>query len=172
MGVVTAGSYRNPALRRGIHWLKFKHIRPVAKTLSWLVVPQITKIAPIEHLQTSAALIPIPLYKRRQKQRGFNQSELIAHHIAGLISIPMIDALVRQRSTWSQANLSQELRERNVAHAFTIKKEPDIAHMLKRFHTIILVDDVTTSGSTLNAAAEELKALSDASIWGLTIARG
>lgn len=166
-GVISAGSYENKALRRGIHWLKFKGVRPVAKTLAYLLTPTLTTIAPLTVLQREAAFIPIPLHPHRLRQRGFNQTADIAQALTNYTGIPTSNALSRTRSTWTQTKLTTELRRSNMAGAFQLINPPPAS-----VRYILLIDDVTTTGSTLSAAAAAFATQPGLQIWGCTIARG
>ncbi len=98
------------------------------------------------------AIAPVPLHWRRQWQRGFNQSELLAKTLSQRSAIPLIKALRRVRSTATQAGLSNTARRRNVATAFDCRRPDAVAG--KR---ILLIDDVMTTGSTAAACAAALK---------------
>lgn len=166
IGVVSAGPYRSLLLQRGIHWLKFKRISTVAPHLASLLSPRLAAIAPVAELSASAALVPIPLHPRRQRERGFNQATLLAQALSRATTIPVREALSRQRATYWQSHLPQELRAANVADAFAVRED------VRPYTTLLLVDDVTTSGATLSAAARLLALHTRASIWGVTLARG
>lgn len=171
VGAVSAGSYQLPHLQRGVRWLKFKGIRAVAPALAQLLLPRLLLIAPLDQLRQEAVFIPIPLHPRRQRERGFNQSELLANSLAQDTGIPVAPALARHRSTWAQSHLPTELRAGNIKDSFQIAPDFQFRPLAKR-RIAILVDDVTTSGSTLRAAAEALKPVAGWQLWGLTVARG
>lgn len=99
-------------------------------------------------------IIPIPLYKDREKERGFNQAEILGKIISQILSLPMENKiLARIKETQSQAKLKNwELRKENLKGSFEIKNPEKI-----RNANIILVDDVYTSGATINEAAKILK---------------
>jgi len=96
-------------------------------------------------------IIPVPLYKTRRRERGYNQSEEIANALARIINIPVkSEHLVRIRSTSTQTRMSRDEREINVREAFHCPvKLPDI--------NILLIDDVITTGSTMEVCVEVLK---------------
>lgn len=171
-GVVSAGSYGNDALRRGIEWLKFRGVADVAPALAQVLAPQLTVIAPLQQLDAHAVLVPIPLHRQRLRQRGFNQSLEIAHALGQQTGIPVADILTRKRATVAQALLPHEMRAENVEHAFEVKDSTPHSELLKSTY-VLLVDDVSTTGSTLLAAASGLRVLArDAQLWGVTVARG
>ncbi len=169
-GTISAGAYHAEALRRGIHWLKFKHVRQVAPALASLLVPALPAIAPLPQLRQEAVIIPVPLHARRRRQRGFNQTEELAEQLSNATNLPLSFSVIRSRPTWSQAKLPAELRQQNTQAAFRLVEPlPN-----KKFY--ILLDDVITSGATSSAAAQALwqsPALpKGAQIWALAVARG
>ena len=99
----------------------------------------------------SPVLIPIPLHWRRKWHRGFNQAAEISRQIARHTGLPMCNALRRKHHTETQTNLGKSGRLENIKGAFTFKK------LDSKFKSIILVDDVFTTGSTAAACAEVLK---------------
>lgn len=164
-GALAAAPYSSPTVQRGIHWLKFQSVRAVAPALAALLVDPLTVIAPRMQLQQEAAFVPIPLHKRRQQQRGFNQSTELAESLSSLTKIAVLHALVRSRATWAQAKLPSHLRHDNVQQAFRLV-ETDLPAIA------IIIDDVLTSGATLSAAATLLRNAGVRQVWGLTVARG
>ncbi len=169
-GVVSVSPYSSHLIRRGIHWLKFKGIKELAHPLAILLIPQLIMIAPLPRLRHQATLVPVPLHPRRLRDRGFNQSLEIANVISAYTKIPVINAVQRQHMTFTQAKMPRDLREQNVNAAFTLTTPlpPDR-------QIYIVIDDVTTSGSTLSAVAQVLRTASAQQVqqvWGATIARG
>jgi len=112
-------------------------------------------------------LAPVPLHPRRRRERGYNQSELLAKELAKAWNIPLnAKALRRARDTAQQALLSAEERHSNVQGAFTISP-PDFF----KSKNVLLIDDVLTTGSTVNACAEALKAAGAVRVLVLALAR-
>lgn len=110
-------------------------------------------------------LVPIPLHRRKHRSRGFNQSALIARRLARLAGLPCApEALIRQRDTQSQAHQKGDDRRRNLRQAFRIRPRARLAPR------VWLVDDVLTTGATLEAAAECLLAEGVDEVHGLTLA--
>ncbi|MBN2842253.1 MAG: ComF family protein [Sedimentisphaerales bacterium] len=110
-----------------------------------------------KQFRTADMFVPIPLHWRRRMARGYNQSELLAREAARELSandlrIPVVNALKRIKNTHPQALLTQAGRRENLKGAFAVRN----LNTVKNKH-ICLVDDVTTSGSTLHAAARELR---------------
>ena len=154
--------YFEGVIRQSIHHLKYSNLRALAMPLALLMR---------EYLETvpfpGEILVPVPLHRRRLKERGYNQSALLAHELGRLANLPMLEgSLVRRRDTPPQARTtSAEERRRNVAEAFAC------ADLRLKGREVILIDDVATTGATLEAAAEALRNAGTSSVWALTLAR-
>ena len=110
--------------------------------------------------------MPVPLHPSRFKERGYNQSELLVKALASYLDLPIdTTSLQRVRVTKSQMTLGISERHQNVKHAFSCQSERLAGQQ------ILLVDDVCTTGSTLDACAAALKSTGATSVWGLTLAR-
>jgi len=148
--------------RQAIHQLKYKNLRALATPLAKLVR---------DYLATSPVpgevLVPVPLHQKRLKERGYNQSRLLADELSKLIALPVIgDCLVRKHNTPAQARATTvEERWRNITNAFICVNDKI------KDKKVLLLDDVSTSGATLNACATALKAAGATSVWGLVLAR-
>lgn len=172
-GIVSVGEYSNQALQRGIEWLKFKGIRPLAEVLGALLIPRIATVAPIQELAQHAVLVPLPLHSWRQRTRGFNQSEDIANAIGRICNIQVAHILTRTISTSSQANLPHSLRSKNMNNAFALAiSEEEYKNLADKKPIIIIIDDVSTTGSTLSSAASVLPGIPNVQIWAAVVARG
>ena len=112
------------------------------------------------------SITAVPLYPSRRRERGFNQSELLARFLSNLIAIPYISALHRIRPTRPQVGLTDTQRWENVRDAFHCKKPQDI-----RGRRILLIDDVMTTGATADSAAHTLIASGAGFVSVLTVAR-
>ncbi len=122
-----------------------------------------------EFLPQADLLVPVPLHPWRLLQRRYNQSLLLARGLARLTGCPVApDLLVRRRNTVSQGRLSRRARERNVRSAFKVRvgRKP-----ILQGKTVILIDDVLTTGATVEACARALRAGGAAEIHVLTLAR-
>jgi competence protein ComFC len=128
-----------------------------------LAEPLATTIA---HLQRVDALIPVPLHSTRLRQRGFNQSLLLAQQAGGLLGVEVKQALIRTRPTDAQVNLGAEQRKANVAGAFAVQPNILVAGL-----SVVLIDDVVTTGSTLSACAAALLDDGAASVKAASLAR-
>jgi ComF family protein len=130
----------------------------------------IQKEAFYKSLQNPSVFAPIPLHKSRFRQRGYNQSELLAKDLGQRVGIEVLDLLQRVKNTKTQVGLSKDEREKNIKGAFVINKK--YLDKIKDFRQIFLVDDVVTSGATLKEAAKLLKKAGVKKVWGLTLAHG
>jgi ComF family protein len=113
------------------------------------------------------ALVPVPLHRRRLREREFNQSELLAGHLSKLCGIPVAALLERTRDTGTQTRLDRKHRRQNLRDAFVLRKNADVTD-----RNLLLVDDVLTTGSTLDACASVLVGSGARSVRALTAARG
>ncbi|MBP5250332.1 MAG: ComF family protein [Lachnospiraceae bacterium] len=111
-------------------------------------------------------LVPVPLHKKKLKARGFNQSGLIAHAISLYSGIPAEDILKKERETADQKTLSKHERERNLSRAFAVREGAPVPG------TVLVVDDIFTTGSTVNACAHILKDAGAEKVYFLCIAAG
>jgi ComF family protein len=147
-------------LRSLIHLFKYSGMKPLARPLAVFLE---RAVPPGEHFD---AVVPVPLYWRKQWERGFNQAELLARCLAGHRGIPVWNALRRKRSTETQAGLASAGRRRNVAGAFVVRGN---AHLAGK--KLLLIDDVMTTGATASACAAALKRGGAGSVSLLTLAR-
>ena len=150
------------AVRDAVHALKYQYVRALAPTLGGLLGEFM-----VASNLSADVLVPVPLHPRRERSRGYNQSLLLARETGKVVGLPVEEkALRRSRSTPSQArSASQEERRANVAEAFLAEAT------LAQGRRVLLVDDVCTTGATLEACAIALKQVGAASVWGLALAR-
>lgn len=144
-----ATDYDVEAVRRIIHETKFECVKSGAELLGHLVAHYLDLWAPIP----ADIIIPVPLSRRRLKERGFNQSEIIARVLASRTGIPQeMLALTKTKNTVPQSSLrGNELREENIRGCFAVTE-----NAIVRGKRVLLVDDVATSGATLTEAARTL----------------
>ncbi len=152
-------------LREAVHRLKYRGWRVAAPVLGGLLAGYLERHGlPAQPLDQ--VLVPVPLHPRRLRSRGYNQSHLLAVEAGKLLEIPVRQDLVK-RATDSPPQVearSREQRRGNVAGSF------EATTAVKGF-SILLVDDVATTGSTLHACAAALKEAGAASVWGVALAR-
>lgn len=111
-------------------------------------------------------IVPVPLHKERKKQRGFNQAQLLAKQMNAMLGLPVVtEVLKRVKNTQTQTELTKQEREANVKKAFAVQNKQVLAG-----RTVLLVDDVYTTGSTLNECASELLHAGASKVFCLTLA--
>lgn len=149
-------------IRQAVHQLKYQNLRAIAEPLAALLAEYFA-----DNPVPMAVLVPVPLHPKRLRERGYNQSELLAKELSRLTNLSVVsDCLVREKQTPPQARTATlEERRNNVTGAF--------ACLDRRLQgrQVLLIDDVATSGATLDACAVALKAKGASSVWGLTLAR-
>lgn len=157
--MTVAWLYERP-VRRAVHALKYRRKRRVAGALADALADALAT-PPV-----GDALVPVPLHAGRLAERGFNQSEELARRLAARWRLPMrADGLARARDTGHQAGLSRRERLGNVVGAFVWRaSEPPPAR-------VILVDDVLTTGATLAACADALRAAGAREVRAVALAR-
>ncbi len=111
-------------------------------------------------------VVPVPLHRSSERERGYNQSELLARVVASEADMPLNRGLLRRtKKTARQISMdSYEERRRNIEGAFECVQDLE-------GERVLLIDDVVTTGSTMSACAEALKAAGARSVWGLALAR-
>jgi ComF family protein len=149
-------------IRKAIHQLKYRNLKAISPCLAELLADYL-RSNPLP----GEALIPVPLHPRRLRERGYNQSSLLARHLGGSIDLPVIEGyLTRVKQAQPQVKaVNVEERRRNVTGAFVCRDERVSGKQ------VILVDDVCTSGATLESCAIALKSKGAKCVWGLTLAR-
>lgn len=161
--------YQNPLVKNLIGKFKYKpFVRNLSKSLSLLIINHFQLIGnPPPFLGGEFILVPVPLEKRRLKWRGFNQAEELAKELSKFLKIPMLgDCLLKIKKTFPQVELSEEERKKNVLGAFLVKNKNGI-----KGRRILLVDDIYTTGSTMEECARVLKIAGAKQVIGIVIAR-
>jgi len=166
---VAYGSY-DGGLRDLIHVLKFQQVRPAAAVLGRMLaetIANLERVMPVGRI----AVVPVPLHKRKQAQRGFNQAAMIARNALKQLARPKrldlcTGILLRRRETGSQIGLTRHQRRENLRGAFVVG---DPTRILNR--DILLVDDVYTTGTTASECARVLLRAGAARVWVATAAR-
>ncbi len=151
------------AIREALHALKYQGGQQIVETLgeplrrSWQ-----------QSALESDLLIPVPLHPDRERRRGYNQAQLLARALGWRLGLPVASRLlVRARDTVSQTRLDREARQRNVEGAFVLQARcSELAGM-----RVTLIDDVATTGATLNACAVVLRAAGVKEVNAFTLAR-
>jgi ComF family protein len=166
---VAYGSY-DGELREMIHLLKYSGVRPAARVLGRLLAEAIASMAS-DFQSGSVLLIPVPLYKGKRRQRGFNQAELIARGARKVLANRerfelATDILFRTRETHSQIGLTSHQRRENLRGAFAVPRADRV-----NGREVLLVDDVYTTGTTVSECSQVLKRAGAARVWVATVAR-
>jgi len=164
-GLIVIARYEDEAIRNLIWNLKYNSVLDIAKTLGLLMTDYLIKNDLQEHFATAAA-IPVPLHKRRKRARGYNQAEEIARAVAINLELQLVPALKKIRSTARQVDLEKSEREKNLENAFATVPTPSLGD-----RRVLLIDDVASTGTTLNECAKALKNQGASEIWGLVVAR-
>jgi ComF family protein len=148
-------------LERAIHRFKYEGWRCLAPALAALMVERMA----LDGL-SAGLLLAVPLHEARLRRRGYNQSELLAGELRGRFEVPRPPGrLVRLRDTPPQVGLDRLRRHANVADAFAWRGPP------LGGEPVLLVDDVATTGATLEACAGALRAAGSGAVQGMTVAR-
>jgi ComF family protein len=168
-GLYAALPYKEKFLtRKLIHQFKYEpYIKDLSKPLTEILEEHIILTGINQEVWQNSILIPIPLENTKLKSRGYNQSEELAKKLSAKLHIPLIaNNLIKIKKTEPQMTLSAKKRQENVKDAFAIKNPTEIAGK-----KIFLVDDVYTTGSTMEECANVLRTQGAKSVWGIVIAR-
>ena len=151
------------AVRHAVHQLKYDNLRAIAPQLGMLMADFMSSEG-----VSGDALVPVPLHNRRERQRGYNQAHLLAREAGKLLQIPVASGLLsRESNTPPQTrSRSAEDRKANVKESFYCPE-----HSETKGRTLVLVDDVCTTGATLDACATALKLAGALRVYGVTLAR-
>ncbi len=149
-------------MRKSIHELKYRNLKALSPCLAGLLADYLEG-----NPLPGEVLVSVPLHPRRLRERGYNQSGLLAGELGKRIGLPVIeDCLIRVRLSQPQVRaVDIDERRSNVTDAFVCRDERASGKQ------IILVDDVCTSGATMESCAAALKGGGATSVWGLTLAR-
>lgn len=160
-----AAALHDGAVRDAVLALKYRGQRRLAAPLATVLERAVRESGNLPDV-----IVPVPLHAGRRRQRGYNQAELLARSLARRLGVPCeTKALVRHRATPPQVGLSSPERRANVAGAFALAS-PAAARCVAG-QRVLLIDDVTTTGSTLDAAAAALLVAAPAEVRGLALTR-
>lgn len=150
--LAAAGEYNEPTLQNIIKLFKYQGIENLAPILGKILIKYLNSLN-LKFLILDSVIIPIPLHKSRERQRGFNQSKLLAKYISNYFNLPLIESIERIKKTKPQAQIkNKEKRLKNISNCFKIKNPEYV-----KGKNVILVDDVFTTGDTINEAIKILK---------------
>jgi ComF family protein len=171
-GLWSFGAFEG-VLRRSIQKLKYKWITEQADLLIDQVIYYLAITSPLfleqikEDRGAGWAVVPVPLHWQRQNWRGFNQSALIAKKLAEALGLPYIELLKRTKNTSSQTTYDAVERKLNMKNAFSLSTDISVSS----YPHILLIDDVWTTGSTMQECCTVLKRAGVQTVWAVTIAR-
>jgi ComF family protein len=169
--LIVCSSYKKNHISRLIHRFKYNFIFDLSSPLAKIIIRALI----LHNLPLSDIIIPIPLHFRRLRWRGFNQAELLSEEISQNLTpnFPLqffSDFILRKRFTAPQMKIKNyQARKNNLKNAFVINSTSDL-EMIKD-KTILLVDDVATTGSTIFECAKILKKSGAKSVFGVVLAR-
>jgi len=152
-------------LKECIHLFKYYGEKKLAEPLGNLMINYLLKND--EFKKKIDLIIPVPLHKNDLKKRGFNQSVLLGRVIGDYFSIPVGKrVLIKKKITPFQVNLSKKEREKNIIKAFAVERPEEV-----KYKNILILDDIFTTGSTVEECAKELIKAQAKNIFVLTLAR-
>ncbi len=153
------------ALREAIYALKYTGQQRLAEPLGLLLAQAFSAYG-----LRADGIVPLPLHAQRQRQRGYNQAVLLARVCAAHLQLPCLeDLVVRQRDTRTQVGLNMWERQQNVSGAFALAPYVKLRSLAR--HRLLLIDDVCTTGASLEACAAPLYAAGVQEVWGLVLGR-
>jgi ComF family protein len=166
-GLIAVAHFKDP-LKEAIHALKYDGVKELAEPLSNLLVQHLKDERLRFVRQMEPLLIPIPLHKSKEIERGFNQSALLSEKLGQKLNLKTEkNFLVKTKKTPAQVKLKGKERRENVKNVFSFVGDKKKI----KGKTILLVDDVMTTGSTLNECAKVLKRAGAKKVWGLVLAK-
>lgn len=153
--------YENKVIKKLIKLYKYSYIKNISSILAEILYRQAQNI----NLPQNTIITNIPLHSRKKRKRGFDQTALLAQALAYKLNLNYQELLIRQKNTQSQAKLDKKERQLNTAEAFILKKG------LVATGPILLIDDLATTGATLNAATLPLQKAGYSPIIALVLAK-
>jgi ComF family protein len=164
LGIYCVSIY-DGVLREAIHRFKFKRRKKLAEPLGFLMVQYLSQL-PLLEMEKLDAIVPVPLHRRRLRERGFNQAELLGNIVGKYFGLPLLPAVERTRDTQAQFDLPREKRFNNIAEAFSVARPVEIEG-----RRIMLIDDIYTTGATITECSRALKAAGAKRIEVATLSR-
>jgi len=146
-----------------LHKLKYEGRPELARVIARLMADRLKN----EGLRTDV-IIPVPIHKKKLEARGFNQSYEIAVELGRKLGKPVIDCMERKRETKAQYDLDKLQRQLNIIDAFSVR----LSYNVDKYKSILLLDDIYTTGSTVNECSKTLKEAGAGDIYVITAATG
>ena len=168
-GLYFALSYQGNIVQKIIHQFKYEpYVKELAEPLSSLIIAHFSVSCNPQIENQNYILVPVPLTQKKERKRGFNQAKEIAKELSGKLNISLEnDVLVKIKETSPQVELGEKERIENPRGAFWVRNAEKV-----RVGKILLVDDVYTTGATMEECAKVLKEAGAKEVWGVAIARG
>jgi ComF family protein len=168
-----ATTYDEKLIQATIKFYKYGYVKELSETLADLIMSHFKLIDKFPLFSPETAedflLCAVPLHKSKLKQRGFNQAEEIAKHLSKFLNIPLLsDILIKTKKTLPQMSLNKDQRLKNILDSFQINPQKKNQIINKN---ILLIDDVFTTGATMEECAKVLKQNHAQSVWGVVVAR-
>lgn len=158
-----AAFYYEHGIDEAIQTMKFKYHPRLSATFAFLLAEELMKEAILPDIDI---ILPVPMHSSKKRQRGYNQTELLAKELSKLLNIPMDNNILKKlRKTRPQSLLKREERLKNMDDAFGIANKDAV-----KSKNILLIDDVTTTGTTLNQCAKILNNHCSGRIYAAVIA--
>lgn len=170
--LLIVSNYNNPLVEKIIKTMKYRFIQDLIKSTQPLIkkyIIHLTKYKKFNLIKDNPLIIPVPLHPRRLNWRGFNQAELIAKVVANITQLEIRNGVLsRVKYSKPQADISKkEMRLKSMANKFSFNPDENISNRL-----ILLIDDICTTGATLDTAAKVLKDNGAKKVIAFVIARG
>lgn len=163
-GIMVASYFEEGPIKELIHNFKYNHILELKELLGEMMAD--TLRANLEP-EKNILIVPVPLYWLREKQRGYNQAGILTWEISQRLNLASQKILSKKRHTKRQVDLKGKDRRQNLRDVFKLRSGLDV-----KGKTIIVVDDIATTGTTLKECAKVLKRGGTKRVWGLVAARG
>ena len=162
-GLFILGPYDQPILKEAIHSWKHERVKEIGNILGLWLADRLAH----SFFRENSIITHIPLRRQRQFDRGFNQSEQLSLILAGKFQIPAKSPLIKIKDTKPQSSLNREKRLLNIRGVFAPAKDAKLSG-----ENIILIDDITTTGATMEEACRVMKKAGTKSVWGIALAHG
>lgn len=165
-GLISFYDYHDDKVAKIIIGGKYSFLPDTYKVLGTMIAKKLAEQYQNILISNNICIVPIPLASSRLRWRGFNQAEILCQALSAELNLPIADVLIRHKITKTQKDLKKEDRLKNVDDAFKLASGADV-----HGKSLILVDDVTTTGATLQEAAKVLKRNGASQVICLTVAR-
>lgn len=160
-GLYYAGSYKDSLLSKSLHFFKYKFIADLSEPLGKILIQAL----PETHFDILAF---VPMHRKKELVRCFNQTYLLAKEVSRHRNIPIIKGVLQKnKNTAAQMSLDKKQRQVNLKNAFVCKNKKAVSNK-----SILIVDDVYTTGTTLNECARTLKQAGAKKVCGIVLAKG